>query len=164
MRCDIKQRWQPSQKSLENHAEADIQKKIKNIHDDLRYQTRVTTITEIMEESFKTFQKTFKNQPKTIENQSQIYENQLLGPLEAHEAPRPPQDPSNPENREEYRHPPGHHFGRILEPCWPQEPLKGHSKSIQNFHWFGSPSFIDFSSILAGFWEDLGAKLASKIH
>ena len=30
--------------------------------------------------------------------------------------------------------------------------LKGYSKSIQNFHWFGSPSFIDFSSILVRFW------------
>ena len=65
MRCGIKQRWQPSQKSLENHAEADIQKKMKNIHDDLRYQTRVTTMTEIIEKSFKNPP---KNQSKSIKN------------------------------------------------------------------------------------------------
>ena len=26
------------------------------------------------------------------------------------------------------------HFGRILDPCSPQEPLTGLSKNIQNFH------------------------------
>ena len=47
------------------------------------------------------------------------------------------------------------HFGRILEPCSPQEPLKGLSKNIQIFHSFGSPSFIDFPRFLAGFWRIL---------
>ena len=72
-------------------------------------------------------------------------------PLGPQEAPRPPQDPSKPENREHFQHPTGHHFGRILVPCWPQEPLKGLSKNIQNFHWFGSPSFIDFPRFSPGF-------------
>ena len=35
---------------------------------------------------------------------------------------------------------------------------------VENFDRFGSPSFINFSSILGAFWEDLGAKLASKIY
>ena len=34
-----------------------------------------------------------------------------------------------------------------------QEPLKGHSKSIQNFARFRYPFFIDFGSVLGGFWE-----------
>ena len=70
----------------------------------------------------KTIEKSSKNPPKI---------KSVLGPQEP---PRPPQDPSKPENREQFQPPTGHHFGRILEPCWPQEPLKGFSKNIQNFH------------------------------
>ena len=50
----------------------------------------------------------------------------------------------------------GRGFGRVLGPCWPQEPPKSHSKCIQNFHRFWCPFFIDFSSILDGFWKGFG--------
>ena len=40
-----------------------------------------------------------------------------------------------------------------------QEPLKGHSKCIQNFDRCRYPFFIDFASILEAFWEGLGSHL-----
>ena len=88
MRCGIKQRRQPSQKSLKNHAEADIQKKIKNIHDDLRYQTRVTTITEIIEKSFKNLPKINQNPSKMNKKSIKIKSWDLLGPKRPQDSPK----------------------------------------------------------------------------
>ena len=44
-------------------------------------------------------------------------------------------------------------FGRLLGPCWPQEPPKTFLKCIQHFHRFWDPFFIDFGRVLGGFWE-----------
>ena len=111
------------------------------------------------------------NITKNIENSSKIYQNlskiNQKSSKTSSWAPRGSRissRPSQARKREENLILPGHHFGRFLKPCWLQEASQGYSKSIQNFHRFGSPSFIEFSSILTGFWEDLGPKLASKIH
>ena len=53
--------------------------------------------------------------------------------------------------------------GSVLEGFWShvgfQEPLKGHSKSIQNFDRFRYPFFMDFALILEASWEGLGSHL-----
>ena len=82
----------------------------------------------------KIIEKSSKNLPKIDQNPSKINQKSIKIGSWAPRGPKNPPRPSKPENREQYHHLPGHHFGRILEPCWPQEPLKGHSKSIQNFH------------------------------
>ena len=56
-----------------------------------------------------------------------------LGPQEAPRGPKTLPRPFQARKQGAMDLPPGHHFGRILVPCWPQEPLKGHSKYIQNF-------------------------------
>ena len=127
------------------------------VFDTAGHQTRVTTSTQIIENSF-------KNLPKNNPNSSKINQKSIKISSWAPRSPKTPQDPSRPENREHFQHPTGHHFGRILEPCSPQEALKGHSKNILNLDWFGCPFFINFSSIWRGFWPDLGPKLVSKIH
>ena len=94
--------------------------------------------------------------PNGFQNRSKIDQKSIKLALGPQEAPRAPQEPS--------KTPRGHlgdivlgrGFGRVLGPCWPQEPPKSHSKCIQNFHRFWCPFFIDFSSILEGFWEGFG--------
>ena len=115
----------------------------------MRYQTRMTTITEVIEKSS-------KNDPKINQNLSKIIQKSIKISSWAQRGPKTSQDPSKPENREHFPHPTGYHFGRILEPCWPQDPLECHSQSIQHFHWFGSPSFINFPR----FWTGFGRMLA----
>ena len=51
-------------------------------------------------------------------------------------------------------------FGAMLAPRGTKRLLKKHTK----FSLIWKSIFHRFSSILAGFWRDLGSKLASKIH
>ena len=98
--------------------------------------------------------------PKSIKNRSKF-------DLGRSRAPRPPQDPSKPENREQFQHPTGHHFGRILEPCWPpratKRTLKKHTKFSliwkSLFHRF----FIHFGRVLGGSWTQVGLQNPLKI-
>ena len=131
---------------------------------DLRLRQQPATALGHIKNLSKIIEKSSKNLSKIYQNPSKINQKSTKISSWAPKGPKTPPRPFQARKREESLIPPGHHFGRILVPCWPQEPLKGLSKNKQNFHSSRSPSFIDFSSILAGFWEDLGTKLASKIH
>ena len=100
-------------------------------------------------------QKSLKNHPKMNQKSTKIYQkstkNLLKSALGPQEAPRPPQDPSKPENRRKSVSPRGSLLGGFSGHFGLQEPLEDYSKTIQNFHWFGSPSFIDFPRFWPGF-------------
>ena len=115
----------------------------------------------------KFYQKSLKNHPKIHQKSIKIHQkstkNLLKSALGPQEAPRPSQDPSKPENREEWT-PPRPPFGKLFRPCWLPRATKGALKKHTNFSLIWKSIFHRFSSILPGFWEDLGPKLASKIH
>ena len=102
-------------------------------------------------------QKSLKNHQKMIQkstkNHQKSTKNLLKSALGPQDAPRPPQDLSKPENREEWTPPPATLFGGFSGHVGLQEPLKGHSKSIQNFDRLRYPFSIDFGGVLGGFWE-----------
>ena len=91
----------------------------------------IKNLSKINEKSPTTLPKIYQNPSKINQKIIKISSWAPRGPKTP---PRPPQELSKPEKGSKVASPPGHHFGRILEPCWPQEPLKGFSKNIQNFH------------------------------
>ena len=119
----------------------------------------------------KFYQKSLKNHPKIHQKSTKIHQkstkNLLKSALGASWAPRGPKTPPRPfqaRKQEEKCTPPGHPFGRLFRPCWPPRAIKRAFKKHTKFSLIWKSIFHRFSSILAGFWKDLGPKLASKIH
>ena len=112
----------------------------------------------------KIIEKSSKNLSKIYQNRSKINQKSIKISSWAPRGPKTPPRPSKPENRDQWTPPLGHPFRKLFRPCWlpkaTKRPLKKHTK----FSLIWKSIFHRFSSILAGFWKDLGAKLASKIH
>ena len=89
-----------------------------------------------------------------------IHQNQLLGPKEPQDFPKTLPSPKTGGISPPLRI----HFGKIFSAMLASRattrPLKIHTE----FYLICKSIFHGFSLILGGFWEDLGTKLASKIH
>ena len=113
---------------------------------------------------WKIIQKSIKNLSKSIKNQPKIYQNQFLGPKRPQDSPKTFPSPKTGGISPPLSSPPRAPFGRLFRPCWPPRATKRAFKKHTKFSLIWKSLSHRFSSILAGFWEDLGPKLASKIH
>ena len=104
-------------------------------------------------------EKSSKNPSKIHQNSSKIDHKSIKICFWAPRSPKTLPRPLQAQKQEQFPYPFRLRFGRLCGPCSLQEPLNGHSKSIQNFDRFRYPFFIDFASILDAFWEGLGSHL-----
>ena len=114
----------------------------------MRYQTRMTTITEVIEKSSR---KSSKINNKSSKNNNETLENLSKSVLEPQEAPRHPQDPPTPKTGSTFITPPG----TILEGFWSHVGSKTHSKAIQKAHKILIDLEVHLSSIFHRFWPGL---------